>query len=437
MTSTDPDVLQRMREDWNRRANEDANYYVAFGRRGQEDEEFLASAADVVRGLRQEMKRLPAVAGGPALRALEIGCGPGRIMRLLSRHFGEIHGVDVSDEMIRLAEEKLKDLPNAHVRNSDGASLSGFDDDSFDFVYSYAVFQHIPSREVVFSYLREARRVLKPGGILRCQINGLPETASRYDTWHGVRISASDVAEFALRNDFQLLALEGAFTQYMWTTWRKQPEGWTASLAGRRAESPVRIRRITNAHSSEPVAPNRGRFASISLWVENLPGDCDLNHLDVLVGGRKGFGLYLAPPERDGLQQLNAALPEGLPSGLQPVELHWLGARLSAGHSLRVVPPGPAVPRIVAASDGINLLSGTHVVSGLVKVTIEEAAHPEEFRASIGGKPVLGIDIFCTDPVPPRHEINFRLPEGITAGAYSLEMSLGHRRFAPVMLEVS
>ena len=33
-------VVEKMREDWNARAREDANYYVAFGRRDQEDDEF-------------------------------------------------------------------------------------------------------------------------------------------------------------------------------------------------------------------------------------------------------------------------------------------------------------------------------------------------------------------------------------------------------------
>ena len=75
-----------------------------------------------------------------------------------------------------------------------------------------------PSREVVFQYLREARRVLKPGGILRCQINGLPAHAKHYDTWSGVRIAPEEVTAFARENDFQLLALEQIWTQYMWIT---------------------------------------------------------------------------------------------------------------------------------------------------------------------------------------------------------------------------
>src|SRR3954465_12022773 len=96
----DPKVLERMRDDWNERAGEDAYYYVAFGRREQDDEEFFSTAADIVKGLEWDLKR---VRGRDA--ALEIGCGPGRLMRPLSRNFAEIHGVDVSDERIRFARE--------------------------------------------------------------------------------------------------------------------------------------------------------------------------------------------------------------------------------------------------------------------------------------------------------------------------------------------
>src|SRR6185437_14634763 len=91
------------------------------------------------------------------------------------------------------------------------------------FVYSYAVFQHIPSAEVVFSYLRETIRVLKPGGFARLQINGLPKTARACTTWEGVRISADEVRRFTREHGIRLLSLTGIDTQYMWTSWRKQP----------------------------------------------------------------------------------------------------------------------------------------------------------------------------------------------------------------------
>lgn len=430
----DPNVLEQMRAEWNDRAREDANYYVAFGRRQQDDDEFFATAAGLVRELEAELRRLPARPEG--WTALEIGCGPGRLIRPLSRHFREIHGVDVSDQMIRLAGEKLRGIPHAHVQVTPDSSLSMFPDESFDFVYSYAVFQHIPSREVVFGYLAEAGRVLRPGGILRCQINGLPEQAARYTTWSGVRISAAAVAAFARAHDFQLLALDGISTQYMWTTWRKRPAGWRASLSGLPEPTGVRIRNISNAYSGEPLVPAAGRLAAASLWVEHLPEDCDLLSLAVTFDGMPGRLSYLGPPAWDGIHQLNAALPQGIRTGLVPVELAWLGRPLAAPSWLRVIPAGPVVPRVCSVSDGVNLLAGTRIESGTVKATLEELERPEGFRAKVDGLPVREIDFFCTDPLTQRFEINFHLPEGLEAGEHRLEMSLGKRAFAPVMIQI-
>ena len=62
-------------------------------------------------GLEWELRRFAANANRRAWRALEIGCGPGRLMKPMSRHFGEIHGVDVSDEMIARARQNLRDIP--------------------------------------------------------------------------------------------------------------------------------------------------------------------------------------------------------------------------------------------------------------------------------------------------------------------------------------
>jgi SAM-dependent methyltransferase len=432
----DEQCLDVMRADWNRRAREDANYFVAFGRREQDDAEFFATAADVVRLLEGELKRLPAGGDRRARRALEIGCGPGRLMRPMSRHFGEIHGVDVSDEMIRLAEMRLEGIPHAHVHATSGSDLAIFADETFDFAYSYAVFQHIPSRDVVFQYLLEARRVLKTGGLLRCQINGLPAAARQYDTWSGVRISAREIADFARDHDFQLLALEGVSTQYMWTTLRKQPAGWGERIERRIAADQVRIRRITNSYNSEPVIPCRGRFAFATLWLEGLAPDCDLNNLQVAFDGVKGDASYLGPPEMDGLQQVNAILPPVIRTGLVPLRVFWSGQPASAPAFVRIIPPGPAVPRVISVTDGVDLLSGPCIASGCVKVTLEEIPSAEDFHVALDGHPVNDLDSFCTDPLPPRFEVNLRIPETAEPGAHLLEMSYGARRFAPVSVEV-
>lgn len=417
-----------MRRDWNERAVEDAHFFVAFGRRGQAEEEFFASASDVVRSLEQELKRLPA-GKVRARRALEIGCGPGRLLRPMSAHFGEIHGIDVSDEMIRRAEANLRGIPHAHVHHTSGADLAPFADESFDFVYSYAVFQHIPSREVVMEYLGEAHRVLKPGGLLRVQINGLDPEARQYDTWSGVRITAEEVREFARAHGMQLLALEGVRTQYMWTSMRKPAPAPPGSGA-------CRLRRITNAHNSEPVAPPEGRFASLTLWVENLPHGCDLNSLAVRVENTEGFACYIGPPEAGGLQQLNVILPRLPRSGLLPVEVLFEGRPLFERAYVRIIPPGPPVPFLVSVTDGIDLLAGTRIVTGTVKAAVEEARDFTALAAEIDAQPVSGFDVFCTDPLPPRHEINFRVPDGVRPGERLLVLRLGRRVIGRTMLNI-
>lgn len=432
----DPEISGRMRSDWNERAREDAGYYVAFGRRQQDDEEFFATAKGVVTDLERELRRFPASTRPEDLRALEIGCGPGRIMRPMSPRFAEIHGVDVSDEMIRLAREKLHDVPNAYPHHTDGASLVEFGDASFDLVYSYAVFQHIPDREVVLEYLRETHRVLKVGGLFRAQFNGLPQM-SEYDTWNGVRLSAMELMEFARRHDFQVLAVEGVLTQYMWITWRKRAPGWEPGLLQRRPKPQLQIRRITNAESYEPVVPSRGRFAAISLWAANLPEECGLQHLEVFIGSSKGTVTYIGPPDNSGLQQVNVILPPLEATGLLPVEIFWLENPLCPPATLRVIPPGPQVPRVLSVCDGINLLAGIRIETRTVKINLEEVLRPDEFSALIDGQPVVDVEIFCTDPRSQRFEVNFRIPEEVPPGPHQLQMHLGRRRFAPIHLEVA
>jgi SAM-dependent methyltransferase len=433
----DPKVLERMRADWNQRAGEDAYYYVAFGRREQDDEEFFATGDDLVKGLELDLKRLRA-----RNAALEIGCGPGRLMRPLSRHFAEIHGVDVSDQMIRLAEERLRATPNAHPHHSSGSDLGVFPDGKFDFVYSYAVFQHIPSKDVVFNYLREARRVLADGGILRCQMNGLPPHAKQYDTWSGVRITEDEIRRFTLEQDLQLLVIEQVWTQYMWITCRKRPAGWFAALPARKPGKVAAIRTISNALTGEAVAPARGPLAALSLWVEGLPDEADLQHLTVTADGAACRVVYIGQAEKDAsaraaITQVNVTLPEGVRTGLVPVEMFWLGEPLADAAWVRIMPAGPGVPRITTITDGVNLLSGTRIVTGSIKVTMHEVADAAPFHARIDGQNAREIESFCADPVTQRYEFNFRLPERMPPGPHEVVVSLGKRTFAPLAIEVA
>jgi SAM-dependent methyltransferase len=416
----DESVSERMRDDWNQRAREDAHYYVAFGGRDQDEKSFDATVADVLPSIETELKRFPRDANRRAWRALEIGCGPGRLMKPLARHFGEIHGVDVSDEMIGLARERLAGIPHAHVHTNNGASLALFADESFDFVYSYAVFQHIPSREVVLEYMREIRRVLKPGGMFRGQFNGMPPPGEA-TTWSGVAFAGDDIRTFTRENGFRLLDLEGERTQYMWTTWMLPP------LHQAPVYRKTSLRRITNASSSERAIPNRGRHAAIALWVKNLPEEYDLNTIEVRIEGVSGEAYYVGPSAANGIEQINAWLPMDTRTGLLPVELRWRGELLGEG-IVRVIPAGPPVPRIVDITDGVNLVEKNRSTSGHLKVHIEELNSPDALSATVDGQPVLHLAFLRVDPRPPRYEVNLELPKGLASGPHRLEIHTGPRR---------
>ena len=123
-------------------------------------------------------------------------------------------------------------------------------------------------------------------------------------------------------------------------------------------------------------------------------------------------------------------------TGLVPVRLEWNGTRLCEDGYVRVIPPGPAVPRLTALSDAVNLLSAQTIESRLVKATIEEVDDIVTFDARVDSVPVEDVDTFRTDPLAERWEINFRIPRQIGAGGHVLEIRLGKRLLARMGIEV-
>ncbi len=137
------------------------------------------------------------------------------------------------------------------------------------------------------------------------------------------------------------------------------------------------------------------------------------------------------------MAQVNAFLPEGLRTGLVPIALAWRGQPVCPPAWVRIMPAGPAVPRITTVTDGVNLLSGNRIVTGSVKVTMIEVTNPDQFRATVDGEDAVEIDSFCADPIGQRYEFNFRLPESIRSGPHEVRIALGHRALAPLPIEVA
>jgi ubiquinone/menaquinone biosynthesis C-methylase UbiE len=98
-------------------------------------------------------------------RALDFGCGVGRLTFALAERYDEVCGVDISSRMLKLAEEANPRGDRCRFIHNQRPDLSVFDDATFDLVYSSLVLQHM---ETEFSrrYLAEFGRVLRPGGTL-------------------------------------------------------------------------------------------------------------------------------------------------------------------------------------------------------------------------------------------------------------------------------
>jgi len=121
----------------------------------------------------------------PDATVLDIGCGIGRIERALAPMVGTITAIDVSPGMIEEARRRCRDLANVAFEQCGGCDLAGFRDRSFDLVLAVDSFPYLfaAGPEIVARHLRDAARVLRPGGavvILNLSYRG-DEEADRRD----------------------------------------------------------------------------------------------------------------------------------------------------------------------------------------------------------------------------------------------------------------
>ena len=163
--------LKKLRDNWEFFARQDPLWAIAthpgksHGRWDSRD--FFQTGKKEISGVMAYLKsidRFPVCA-----KALDFGCGVGRLTQALADYFDEVCGVDIAPTMVTLARQYSQKESRCKFFLNESSDLRLFDNNTFDFIYSNIVLQHIELRYVKL-YIEEFVRVLKPSGVLVFQI---------------------------------------------------------------------------------------------------------------------------------------------------------------------------------------------------------------------------------------------------------------------------
>ena len=97
-------------------------------------------------------------------KMIDFGCGTGFIIKLIHPYFNEVHGIDITKEMMKHVDTS----PGNIFLHESLAEKTSFSDNTFDFATAYSFMDHLLDYKV---FLKEVYRTLKKGGIFYCGLN--------------------------------------------------------------------------------------------------------------------------------------------------------------------------------------------------------------------------------------------------------------------------
>lgn len=107
----------------------------------------------------------------PTGKVIDLGCGQGQDSRFFAEHGYGVVGTDFSDQGIKTAKEKSKNL-NIDFMVLDISEPLPFPDSSFDVVYSHLAIHYFDKIKTKFIF-SELARILKKGGTLALLVNSV------------------------------------------------------------------------------------------------------------------------------------------------------------------------------------------------------------------------------------------------------------------------
>jgi SAM-dependent methyltransferase len=164
--------LERHQRDWEDLAQLDPLWAIQSSDRnrfgGADDNAFMASGERKVQSIMSRLEEF----GLPERhqRALDFGCGIGRLTLPFAERFEHVTGVDIAPAMVEHARERAADHERVRYLVNDRDDLSLLAGEQFDLVYTGLVLQHQPSARVALGYLGELAALVGSGGVLVAQV---------------------------------------------------------------------------------------------------------------------------------------------------------------------------------------------------------------------------------------------------------------------------
>jgi len=199
-----------MKKLWEKLAKKNSKYYINtdYGKEITEDQFRESGQEDCIKYInKDDLLRCHKV-------LLEIGCGNGRMTEFIKEAF-TVLATDISGKMIEEARERV---PGVYFAETDGYTLP-FDDNSIDIVFSYIVFQHFKTKEMVESNFQEVLRVLKPGGIFKVRIR--TDKVKMDQWWSGVSYTEQTIGNLIKETGYELIRTEAVKDYGLWL-WLKK-----------------------------------------------------------------------------------------------------------------------------------------------------------------------------------------------------------------------
>ena len=138
----------------------------------RDDYDLIAKEWDLSRNRASELKTnlISEIKKGD--KVLDIGCGNALMLPFILDKGAYYAGIDISEKLIKIASEKYTEeikQGKAELVVGQAANLP-FKDNEFDFVISFAVLHHIPSKELREKFFREIKRVSKPNAKIKITV---------------------------------------------------------------------------------------------------------------------------------------------------------------------------------------------------------------------------------------------------------------------------